>query len=56
MDQAPLAPLPRAKDDDHGPQALLARRELAERAAGLPLAHLAGLPVDRAARAATSKT
>lgn len=51
MHQDPLAPLPRSKDDDHGPDAMLARRGLAARAAGRPLAHIGGTPVDpRSAR------
>jgi len=46
-----LAPLPRSKDDDHGPAAAAQRRELAARAAGIALEHIGGAPVDpRSAR------
>lgn len=47
----PLERLPRDADDDHGHEAVARRRALAERAAGRPLEHLAGRPVDpRSAR------
>lgn len=45
MDE-PLEKVPRDPADDFGPQAIGRRRELAERAAGGPLPHLAGAPVD----------
>ncbi|MEZ5979448.1 MAG: 3-hydroxy-3-methylglutaryl-CoA reductase [Planctomycetota bacterium] len=46
-----LERVPRDPDDDHGPDAVAARRRLAERAAGRALPHLAGAPVDpRSAR------
>lgn len=41
-----LPRIPRSPGDDYAPDALAARRALLERAAGRPLGHLAGAPVD----------
>ncbi|MEO6709744.1 MAG: 3-hydroxy-3-methylglutaryl-CoA reductase [Planctomycetota bacterium] len=46
MNRAKLSALPRSKDDDYSSEAIRARRELAERAAGQGLEHIAGAPVD----------
>ena len=46
MDRHELPALPRSKDDDYSPALLRERLELARRAAGHRLAHIAGAAVD----------